>query len=181
VDRGRSVAVKGIPVCGKPVPFAGRRRNVSLGRSTSSAGGSSLVGASTGDSGCPEGAEEGNVVGVRPFKAYAPDARATFKTPLAPRKTRPSLGPLTRARRSSLHTGGATRLVVARPRRYRSRANPRKREEPAAGPLRLDGCTARRAQPLPQGRGRLRVRTGRWSRPSSQRGTGVVVRARTSK
>lgn len=55
------MAVKGIPVCGKPVPFAGRRRNVSLGRSTSSAGGSSLVGARTGDNGCPEGAEEGNV------------------------------------------------------------------------------------------------------------------------
>jgi hypothetical protein len=37
------------------------------------------VGASTGDSGCPEGAEEGNVVGVRPFKAYASDARANSK------------------------------------------------------------------------------------------------------
>lgn len=73
------MAVKGIPVCGKPVPFAGRRRNVSLGRSTSSAGVSSLVGASTGDSGCPEGAEEGNVVGVRPFKAYALDASVIRK------------------------------------------------------------------------------------------------------
>jgi len=62
VDRGRSVAVKGIPVRGMPVPFAGCRRNAGLGRSTSSAGASSLVGARTGDNGCPEDAEEGNVV-----------------------------------------------------------------------------------------------------------------------
>jgi hypothetical protein len=58
------VAVEGILVCRKPVPFAGSRWNSDLGRSTSSAGGSSLVGASTGDSGCPEDAEEGNVVVV---------------------------------------------------------------------------------------------------------------------
>jgi hypothetical protein len=78
VDSGRSVAVKGIPVRGKSVPFAGSRWNAGLGRSMSSAGVSSLVGARTGDSGCPEDAEEGNVVGVRPFKAYASDARAHF-------------------------------------------------------------------------------------------------------
>ena len=86
MDRGRSVAVKGILVRRKPVPFAGSRWSAGLGRSTSSAGGSSLVGASTGDSGCPEDAEEGNLVRVRPFKAHAPDARAIAKTPLAPRR-----------------------------------------------------------------------------------------------
>jgi hypothetical protein len=73
------VAVEGIPVRGKQAPFAGRLWNVSLGRSTSSAGVSSLVGARTGDNGCPEDAEEGNDVGMRPFKAYAPDARADDK------------------------------------------------------------------------------------------------------
>jgi hypothetical protein len=57
-----NVAVKGIPVRGKPAPFAGRRWNMSLGRSMSSAGVSSLVDARTGDNGCPEDAEEGNVV-----------------------------------------------------------------------------------------------------------------------
>jgi hypothetical protein len=108
------------------------------------------VGARTGDNGCPEDAEEGNVVGVRPFKAYAPDARAKFKQGLSRSgKTRPSLGPRTRARRSSLHTGGATRSVVARSRRYRGRANLRKREEPAAGSSRTDGCTARRSIAAP--------------------------------
>lgn len=112
------MAVKGIPVRGKPVPFAGRRRNVSLGRSTSSAGVSSLVGASTGDSGCPEGAEEGNVVGVRPFKAYALDARAIAKTPLAPqedasftRSSDPCASIVTTHRRGNSFGGGAVLAV----------------------------------------------------------------------
>jgi hypothetical protein len=48
-DRGRSLAVKGIPVRGKRAPFAGRSWNAGLGRSTSPAGVSSLVGASTDD------------------------------------------------------------------------------------------------------------------------------------
>jgi hypothetical protein len=78
--------VKGIPVCGKPFPFAGRRRNAGLGRSTSSAGGSSLVGARTGDNGCPEGAEEGNAVGLSPSKGQALDARAIPKRHLRPKR-----------------------------------------------------------------------------------------------
>jgi hypothetical protein len=182
VDRGRSVAVKGIPVCGKPFPFAGRRRNAGLGRSTSFAGGSSLVGARTGDNGCPEGAEEGNVVGLSPSKGQALDARAIVKTPLAPQKTRPSLGPLTRARRSPLHTGGETRLVVARSRRYRGRANPRKWEEPAAGPLRLDVARLAARNRFRKGEGASvsEPEGGHGHRPSEERELGFVPARRSN-
>jgi len=154
-----------------PVPFAGCRWNASLGRSTSSAGGSSLAGACTGDNGCSEGAEEGNVVGLSPSKGQALDARAIAKTPLAPQKTRPSLGPLTRARRSPLHTGGETRSVVARSRRYRGRANPRKWEEPAAGPLGSDVArlAARNRSRKGEGASVSEPEGGHGHRPSEER------------
>ena len=57
--------MKGILVVWKTTPFAGRRWNEDLGRSVVVAGGSSSSYARTGDSGCPLGAEEGNVVGMR--------------------------------------------------------------------------------------------------------------------
>jgi len=55
----------------------------------------------------------------------------------APRGQRPSLGPSTRARRSSL-CSAAQASEVRRSRRHRGRANPRKREEPAPGSQRTD-------------------------------------------
>jgi hypothetical protein len=58
------------------------------------------------DSGCPEGAEEGNVVGVR-HKAHALEA-ITHGDVHGPSRTRPSLGPPTCARRSSLRSAGAS-------------------------------------------------------------------------
>jgi hypothetical protein len=116
--------VEGIPVCGKQPPFAGRLWNVSLGRSTSSAGVSSLVGARTGDKcGCPEDAEEGNVVACLHSRGTHRTRGLSKDRHSGPGRTRPSLGPRIRARRSSLHTGGESRSVVARSRRYRSRAN----------------------------------------------------------
>ena len=66
--------------------------------------------------------------------------------------TRPSLGPLTRARQSSLNFVRRKLAKVARSARYRGRANPCKREEPAPGSGRADVSAARRASPLPQGR-----------------------------
>jgi len=123
VDRGRSVAVQGIPVRRMPVPFAGCRWNASLGRSTSSAGVSSLVGARTGDNGCPEDAEEGNVVGMRPFKAHALVARAIARKLLVHWQTHPSLGPLNPCASIVTTHRRQNRLVVAHQRRYRGRAN----------------------------------------------------------
>jgi hypothetical protein len=49
-----------------------------------------------------------------------------------------------------------------------------------SGVVETGRSAARRTEPLPQGRGRFRVRTGRWSWPPSQRGTRARVRARTS-
>jgi hypothetical protein len=60
-----------------------------------------------GDSGCPEDAEEGNVV-AHAHRAYAPTHAREIVA--CARQTRPSLGPSTRARQSSLHTGRQKRL-----------------------------------------------------------------------
>jgi len=65
--------VKDILVFWKAAPFAGGRRNEDLDRSASHAAVSPAAGRRADDSGCPKGAEEGNVVGMR-HKAYAPDA-----------------------------------------------------------------------------------------------------------
>jgi len=98
------------------------------------------VDARTGDNGCLEDAEEGNVVGMRPFKAHAPDTRAIGRKLLVHWQTHPSLGPLTRARRSSLHTGGKTVWW------WRINAGIEvgqawdNQEEPAAGSARMDAA-----------------------------------------
>lgn len=63
-----SQTVEGIPVHGKTAPFAGRRRSVGLGRSGAWQRVSSPAGVRTGDSGCPEGAEDGNDVRIRSSK-----------------------------------------------------------------------------------------------------------------
>jgi len=72
----------------------------------------------TGDSGCPLDAEEGNVVGVR--QAHALDTVDAKKRALRCSRTRPSLGPGTRARQSSLNSaarkcrGGGAKGEVSR-------------------------------------------------------------------
>jgi hypothetical protein len=98
-----------------------------------------------------------------------------------PAKTRPSLGPLnscaliaTTHRRRKSFGGGAVAAVSrsGKPTQVGGTGN---------GVVTIERSTTRRTEPLPQGRGRFRVRTGRWSWPSSQRGTRARVRARTSK
>lgn len=66
----RVVAVKGILVVWKAALFAGRRRNEDLDRSAGLERVSFRSRVRADDSGCPEDAEEGNVVGMR-HKAYA--------------------------------------------------------------------------------------------------------------
>jgi hypothetical protein len=66
----RVVTDEGIPVFWKAALFAGRRRNEGLGRSARVTG--ILPWRECADDrGCPKGAEEGNVVGIR-NQAYAP-------------------------------------------------------------------------------------------------------------
>ena len=72
-------------------------------------------------------------------KAHAPHAGT--KLVACVRGTRPSLGPSTRARRSSLHTAASkASFVVGRSVRHHGWANPRKWEEPTLG---SDGRTWR--------------------------------------
>ena len=105
----------------------GLRKDASLRGATSERGprsvrlvrwGSSPAAKRTGDSGCPLEAKEGNAVGMRNQKAHAPHAR-TKNRRLRSGRTRPSLGPRTRARRSPLTSsvqageGGASRVGIA--------------------------------------------------------------------
>lgn len=88
-------------------------------------------------------------VGVRANNAYAPDAGSFVSRS----ETRPSLGPSTRARRSSLRTAGAIpggeALEVA------SRlGKPAQAGGTSTGAIANGRSAARRAPPLPQGRGR---------------------------
>jgi hypothetical protein len=148
VDSGRSVAVKGIPVCGKPFPFAGRRRNAGLGRSTSSAGGSSLVGARTGDNGCPEDAEEGNVVGLSPSKGQALDARALQNATCAPKdasftRSSDSCSSIATTHRRGNSFGGGAVAAVSRS------GKPTQVGGTGSGVVETGRSAARRTEPLP--------------------------------
>jgi hypothetical protein len=142
--------VEGILVHATSSTFAGRRKNMSLGRSEASVAGLVPMQAfSPTTTGALWKKEEGNVVSVR--EAHALDAVDAEQA--SPRsRTRPSLGPETRARQSALNSSMGNHREVSRQSRYRGRENLRKQEEPAPGP-RLDGrSAARRVSPLPQGR-----------------------------
>ena len=99
--------VKGILIVWKPSSFAGWRWNGGLGRSVTRGRVSPLSSKRAGDSGCLLGAEEGNVVSVR-SQSHASIERHGKPRTLVP-ETRPSLGPRTRARRSSLNHAGESR------------------------------------------------------------------------
>jgi hypothetical protein len=72
----------------------------------------------------------------------APKKRPTFT------RTRPSLGPETRARQSALNSASRKWSGVSRSVRYRGRANLGNQEEPAPRSERTDECAARRVSPL---------------------------------
>ena len=103
------------------------------------------------------------------------------------RETRPSLGPLARARQSSLCTCGAIRSVVRRSIRHHGWANPRKWEKPTLGLKRTDGARLaashrsleKRSSASASWEAAWGVRKGRRSRPPSLRGhesSGLVAR-----
>jgi len=142
--------VEGTLVHETPSAFAGKRKNMSLGRSEASVAGLVPMQAfSPTTTGVLWKKEEGNVVSVR--EAHALGAPMPKKHRHVSR-TRPSLGPETRARQSALNSRMGNHSEVSRQSRYRGRENLRKQEEPAPGP-RLDGrSAARRVSPLPQGR-----------------------------
>ena len=154
----RVATVKGILVHATTSTFAGRRENVSLGRSdVSVAGLVPMQAVAPMTAGVLWKNEEGNVVSMR--EAHALDAPMPKKHRHAQR-TRPSLGPETRARRSA-YSGRVSRKRHAElgapggqpfggvaAVRYRGRENLRKQEEPAPGPWLTERCAARRASPF---------------------------------
>jgi len=98
--------VEGTLVHETPSTFAGRRKNMSLGRSEASVAGLVPMQAfSPTTTGALWKKEEGNVVSVR--EAHALGAPMPKKHRHVSR-TRPSLGPETRARQSALNSGWAT-------------------------------------------------------------------------
>jgi hypothetical protein len=114
-----SRTVEGTLIRGMPAAFAGCRGNASLGRSVSRAQGSLPLGAGApATAGVLWTSEEGNVVGVR--QAHALDTVDAKKRALRCSRTRPSLGPETRARQSSLNSkarksrGGGAENEVSR-------------------------------------------------------------------
>jgi len=152
VAPSRVVTVTGIPVLGKAELFAGLRRKQDLGRSVVSRGYPPA-----GEARRRQRMSGGRRGGER-RRACAPKAHAPAharEIVACAWQTRPSLGPSTRARRSSLDARRQKRLVVRRSIRYHGWANPREWEEPTLGPRRNGRCAARRVSPLPRGRGRV--------------------------
>jgi hypothetical protein len=98
--------VEGTLIRRVPVAFAGCRRNADLGRSVVSAVGLVPCSARTDDSGCPLEQRGGE------RRQRAPSARTlrvrTLKRRSPRRRTRPSLGPGTRARQSALNSGSVS-------------------------------------------------------------------------
>jgi hypothetical protein len=129
-------AVEGILVHATSSTFAGRRSNVSLGRSdTCVLGLVPMQAVAPMTTGALWEKEEGNVVSMREAHALDTRDRGLISIDTLSR-TRPSLGPETRARQSALHSRWATtpRCAAGDRSRYRGRENLRKQEEPAPGP-----------------------------------------------
>lgn len=146
----RSIAyatVKGIPTFGTPALFAELRKNEGLGRSVTHASGSSRAGGRADDSGCPKGAEEGNVSACARSVCTCASAivpcsgDASFARSFGPCTSNP-----TALRGASLGGGAfgsASRLgKLARARRT------------STGVVTSGRSAARRVSPLPRGRRR---------------------------
>jgi len=164
----RVVAVEDILVVWKAALFAGRRRNEGLGRSVGGAG-------SSRSSGAPTTAD----VRRTPRRGTSSRIRASKrmhrhrheKSSPALRQTRPSLGPSTRARRSSLCTRRPKRLRGGAAAPASRLGKPTRVGGTFTGVGRFGRSAARRVSPLPQGRRRGTSRRGRRSRPPSLRGS----------
>lgn len=103
------------------------------------------------------------------FEAHAPGARGNSHLLLRP-STRPSLGPLTRARHRHCNSDGSTRGGGAVERVSRSGKPGGSQEEPAPGPSRTDDARLAACTPLRK-EAAWHVRKGRASRRPSPRGS----------
>jgi hypothetical protein len=121
------VTVKGIPVFRKAAFFAERRRNEDLDRSVRSGGYPPVRGIAPVTAGVRRTPRRGTSSACATTHTHSTDAPTHLVS-----RTRPSLGPSTRAPQSSLCTA-ARAGVVRRSIRHHGWANPRKWEEPALG------------------------------------------------
>jgi hypothetical protein len=157
------------------VLFAGRRRNEGLGRSVDLQRFPPLQWGAPTTADVRRSPRRGTSSAYATKRMHPPHAREIVA---CAKGTRPSLGPSTRACRSSLCTCGAIRSVVGRSRRHHGWASPRKWEEPALGPHER----TERGSPRVTASARenaCHVRKGRRSRPPSPRGhesSGLVAR-----
>ena len=142
--------VEGTLVHATPSTFAGRRNNVSLGRSEASVAGLVPMQAfSPTTTGVLWKKEEGNVVSMR--EAHALDGPMPKKHRHVSR-TRPSLGPETRARQSALNSRWATTPRCRGSRGIAVGKTCASRRNRHRGHGCTDECAARRVSPLSQGR-----------------------------
>jgi hypothetical protein len=149
------------------VLFAGRRRNEDLGRSDSSRGYPPARRDAPMTADVRRAPRRGTPSACATY-AHAPDA-GTRDRRMRP-GTRPSLGPSTRARRSSLCSAGASLGGGAATEASRL-GKPAQAGGTSTGVFGTGRSAARRVSPLPQGRGRDTSRKGRRSRSPSLRGS----------
>jgi len=172
------VTVKGILAFWKAAPFAGRRRNEGLGRSVVPQR------VPPAEVGAPMTADvrrllrRGTSSRMRTERMHPTQAREIVA---CARQTRPSLGPPTRARRSSLHTGRQKRLRGGATVPASRLGKSTQVGGTNTGVGRTDAARLAACHRFRKGEGVTRRRQGWRSRPSSLRGSGVPVGfARTS-
>jgi hypothetical protein len=149
------------------VLFAGRRRNEDLGRSDSSRGYPPARRDAPMTADVRRAPRRGTPSACATY-AHAPDAGTRHRR-MRP-GTRPSLGPSTRARRSSL-CSTAQASEVRRSNRHHGWANSGNREEPALGPEWADVARLAVYHRFRKGEGVAHRRKGRRSRSPSLRGS----------
>jgi hypothetical protein len=148
----RVVAVEGILALRKAALFAGRRRNESLGRSVSDVAVPPSQTSAPMTAGVRRSPRRGTPSACATKRMHPSHAREIVA---CEQGTRPSLGPSTRARQSSLYSRGATLGGGASAPASRLGKLTRVRETFTGADT--DGrSAARRGSPLPQGRGVIR-------------------------
>jgi len=160
--------VEGTLIHGMPAAFAGFRSNVGLGRSVSSVRGSFPCKRSHRRQQVPSGRRGGERRQHAPPKRTHPTQGTSYRDLRT--GTRPSLGPSTRARQSSLCSAGASLGGGGFEVASRS-GKPVQTGVTGTGAVSSGRSAARHVSPLPQGRGRDTSRKGRRSRPPSLRGS----------
>jgi hypothetical protein len=146
----RVVMVEGILVFWKAALFAGRRRNEGLGRSAGRSGYLPAAGGAPMTADVRRAPRRGTPSACATTRMHRPQAREIVA---CEHGTRPSLGPSTRARRSSLCSAGESPGGGAPSETSRS-GKPSQEGGTGTGASESGRSAARRASPLPQGRGR---------------------------